>query len=763
MPSPHPSEPDEPAFIDAGHEESPDEFAPPDLDPGPVPAHPAHPAHPAALLLWQWALLAEVVLVGCYLVYGWLPISLLRAESGLYLNRGAGETAELQQFAWKTIAGSYNGHYLPVVLNLELACAALFGMSEIWWKLRQLVYLSLFVLAAVSLWRTVAVRLGLPRAGRLALPLGAAAFFAGSPLVIELVTWPFMGLHLLWAALTTWSLSWLGRALPDPALGDDGDSGGDVSLRALTFSLLCAYGSLHCLGLGLATMAGYITAIAVLFAAAWTRGAAAAMAAQRRGLVLLGGAAVALAVVHGSMMIFTLPPAATPRAAAFPGGPMELGAQTLGYIACSVIACVRSFWSPNAWAWPRIDFLAQDWPYGVGVVLLALLYAGRLWQRSRSAGRGADGVRLLNGLCWHAFSLGAFGFSVLMIAGRVWQGEPWFGYLLGSRYLWPLGILLSGTLASAVLALRFSGPFGAPTLGVVLGAVALTGNLVYQREVVPKVWPHLTLSHEAVWRNIVAMTRELRDAGLPLPDLPMRPLGMEFPEPLHFYESLLRRTARLPTGSTLEWIAPPKISRRLWQDMKTRSPALAGLTQSVFAETDRTLTTPPAVTRQPDGSSSIALTDPALLRDVQLEQIKATPNLGVSIDVTGVPRNSIWINPPTAVSYPGVPLGKNPVLRCFIAIHPLIWNDTGADGALFRVSVQVNGTRETVAERYLNPIARPDERKWNAFDVDLSKYAGRQVDLILENAAGPAKNDYGDWCIWGDAVLVEGAPAAAGR
>jgi len=370
-----------------------------------------------------------------------------------------------------------------------------------------------------------------------------------------------------------WSLCWLDRAL-------DGATNSEVLFRALSLSFAFAYASLHCLGLGLATMAGYIGVIGVLLVAA--RAGSLSTGYQQR-LVFLGGGASVLAAAHGCMMILTLPPG--DLRARFAGGLLELGTQSLGYLSCVLFACVRSLWSPNAWPRPNVNFIGHEWPYGAGIVLFSLLYSRHLWRRWRISERDP---RDLGQLCWHVFSIASFGLCVVMTAVRVWKGEPWLGYLIGSRYLWPFAVLLSGTLASLVLHLRFRDRFTAPAFGLLLAGVCLTGNLIYQREVAPKVWPNSQLSHEMIWREIVAMTEELRTAQLSLPDLLISDVG-EFALPLHVYEPLLRRSRALDPKFPVNWIGPSQIAPPLWSEMKERSPALRRLTGTIFAGADRSL------------------------------------------------------------------------------------------------------------------------------------------------------------------------------
>ncbi len=143
------------------------------------------------------------------------------------------------------------------------------------------------------------------------------------------------------------------------------------------------------------------------------------------------------------------------------------------------------------------------------------------------------------------------------------------------------------------------------------------------------------------------------------------------------------------------------------------------------------------------------------LQNVALDHVKDHPNLGVDVTVNDMVKRSVWIDTPTSLTYRHVTLGAHPVFRVFTAIHPAIYTQTNADGAVFQVDVQADGQTKRLADVYINPIAHPELRKWLPMEVDLSPYAGKTVDLILSNDPGPANNDYADWCIWGDPRVVD--------
>ena len=123
---------------------------------------------------------------------------------------------------------------------------------------------------------------------------------------------------------------------------------------------------------------------------------------------------------------------------------------------------------------------------------------------------------------------------------------------------------------------------------------------------------------------------------------------------------------------------------------------------------------------------------------------------------------SIWSEPPAALVYHHIPLPAAPVrFHGRIAIHPQVWALGGTDGAEFDLEVRPVGQSGAAAasrrvwSAFLDPLHRPEQRAWVPVDVDLSAFAGQTVDLTLRNGAGPANNDYGDWCIWGDPRLEQ--------
>ena len=74
-----------------------------------------------------------------------------------------------------------------------------------------------------------------------------------------------------------------------------------------------------------------------------------------------------------------------------------------------------------------------------------------------------------------------------------------------------------------------------------------------------------------------------------------------------------------------------------------------------------------------------------------------------------------------------------------------------ADGAEGVVMVEVDGKRQAIHRKFLDPANREADRKWFDETVDLSSYAGKEITLIF--ATTMRGNANSDWFIWSNPQL----------
>jgi hypothetical protein len=95
-------------------------------------------------------------------------------------------------------------------------------------------------------------------------------------------------------------------------------------------------------------------------------------------------------------------------------------------------------------------------------------------------------------------------------------------------------------------------------------------------------------------------------------------------------------------------------------------------------------------------------------------------------------------------------------LKVSLGLKPEAWTVEG-NGVYFLAGVSDGKSFEPLFNQTLNPFANASERRWVPVTVDLSAYAGEQVDLIFNTrASGPdgAPDERGDMPLWGAPEVV---------
>ena len=84
------------------------------------------------------------------------------------------------------------------------------------------------------------------------------------------------------------------------------------------------------------------------------------------------------------------------------------------------------------------------------------------------------------------------------------------------------------------------------------------------------------------------------------------------------------------------------------------------------------------------------------------------------------------------------------------------WNNEG-DGVRFTAGINDGGTFTPLFEQYLHPYAMPGDRKWFPVRVPLTKYEGREVELVFATATGAdgaGEDRRHDLPLWGIPEIV---------
>jgi hypothetical protein len=95
-------------------------------------------------------------------------------------------------------------------------------------------------------------------------------------------------------------------------------------------------------------------------------------------------------------------------------------------------------------------------------------------------------------------------------------------------------------------------------------------------------------------------------------------------------------------------------------------------------------------------------------------------------------------------------------LKVSLGLKPDSWDKEG-NGVYFFAGVSDGRSFEKLFEQTLNPFQNPSERRWIPVTVDLSAYAGEEMEIILNtrsSAGGVPPDDRNDLPLWGAPEIV---------
>jgi hypothetical protein len=127
----------------------------------------------------------------------------------------------------------------------------------------------------------------------------------------------------------------------------------------------------------------------------------------------------------------------------------------------------------------------------------------------------------------------------------------------------------------------------------------------------------------------------------------------------------------------------------------------------------------------------------------------------IEAELNGETKQAIDTVTPSRLIYK-VRIPDDAWLRVSVGTKPESWTEEG-DGVLFRVGVSDGHAFEDLFTQHVNPFSNSGDRKWIQVWVDLSAYAGEEVELIFNtNSSPPGKGDdpRNDHALWGAPEII---------
>ena len=139
----------------------------------------------------------------------------------------------------------------------------------------------------------------------------------------------------------------------------------------------------------------------------------------------------------------------------------------------------------------------------------------------------------------------------------------------------------------------------------------------------------------------------------------------------------------------------------------------------------------------------------------QFDQAKKNGDFNVvDVDLGGDSKKAIAAPPNGRITF-HVRVPDDGWLRVSLGMKPESWDKDG-NGVLFFAGVSDGRSFEKLFEQVLNPHANASERRWIPVAVDLSAYAGEEMDIIFNTRAsspGQPEDTRNDLPLWGAPVI----------
>lgn len=97
---------------------------------------------------------------------------------------------------------------------------------------------------------------------------------------------------------------------------------------------------------------------------------------------------------------------------------------------------------------------------------------------------------------------------------------------------------------------------------------------------------------------------------------------------------------------------------------------------------------------------------------------------------------------------------SNAWLEVSLGLREEVWSKPG-DGVLFLVGISSGGKYDELVSLIVNPFNNPADRQWYPLMLDLSPYAGQEVEVIFNTRPGAANATAdNDLAVWGAPRIV---------
>lgn len=123
-------------------------------------------------------------------------------------------------------------------------------------------------------------------------------------------------------------------------------------------------------------------------------------------------------------------------------------------------------------------------------------------------------------------------------------------------------------------------------------------------------------------------------------------------------------------------------------------------------------------------------------------------------------ETAIFQHPSSTVTFPALKVGNDAVLYFAYGIKEVAWPQIKNE-VRFTIGVESTSGYEKVFDAKLHPRKRKADRGWHRRELDLSRFAGQSIKIVLRTRVGWRRSTQHAWAGWANPRLVHDLSAAA--
>jgi hypothetical protein len=122
-------------------------------------------------------------------------------------------------------------------------------------------------------------------------------------------------------------------------------------------------------------------------------------------------------------------------------------------------------------------------------------------------------------------------------------------------------------------------------------------------------------------------------------------------------------------------------------------------------------------------------------------------------------ETAIFQHPPSTITFPALEIGEQAVLQFACGIKEAAW-PLIKSAVRFTISIESAGKRQRVFETKLQPRTRKSDRGWQEHELDISRYAGQSIRVILRTSVAWRQSTEYAWAGWANPRIVHAVLAS---